>query len=300
VQNRGSLALACGFLLAAGLGFGQTDLATTSDGGQVFFSSGARLPGSSDQLGWTTVFRYSEGGWTAFAHSDSSGFLSAPFLSGDASIVGWEKSNGTTYYGSTCCPILTASQLSGIANSSVKIFPYQLAISANARFLATPGLAGELQPQVQDLTTGQVWNPTGLVEQPGAGFQVANDGTFVGFRPGPGVAPVFPAFPMVLVRWRPGVDNKDILSAPFISSISLSADGHSAVLLTQLGYPDYGAYQVQRVDLESGAAQILQQGSSPLPASVRTSISADGSRVLFFVLFPRQHFQGCRRERPRL
>jgi uncharacterized protein (TIGR03437 family) len=281
-------ALLCLLVLVAERAWAQADVATTFDGQKAFFSSFSRMPGSTDAPLSTTIFEYTSqsgnaGTWTAVAHSDSSGNVLSPFLTADASILGWQK--GPYFYFGNCgdCILRSSSALSGIDMSSVKIYPFLLAISPNGRFLATPGYLADFfttPPAVQDLTTGQVWNPAELsgssfYSEP---FQVADDGTLIGLKTD---SNGFLLQPPVLVRWRPGVANKDILTAPLIRGFSLSADGHSAAVLTQ---PTADTIQINLVDLETGSSQtILPQSTAPSgPWRSSMSVSADGRRAAFF------------------
>jgi uncharacterized protein (TIGR03437 family) len=274
--------LLCVLILAPERGWAQTDVATTYDGQEAFFSTFSRLPGSNDSPLWTTIFEYSGSQWSALVHSDSSGNVLSPFLNADASILGWQK-GPYIYFGSCAdCALRSSSALSGIDMNSVKINPFLLAISPNGRFLATPGYLSSFYttpPAAQDLTTGQVWNPvelSGLSFFSGP-FQVANDGTLIGLKTDSNGLLVQPP---VLLRWRPGVANKDILTAAQIRGFSVSADGSSAAVLTQ---PSADTIQIDLVDLETGNTQpILPQ--SPLPRDpwrASMSVSADGSRVIF-------------------
>jgi uncharacterized protein (TIGR03437 family) len=267
--------------LAPGCARAQSDVVTTYNGQQAFFSTYSRVPGGSDEPGWTTVFQYSGGAWKDVVHSTDTKNVTAPFVSGDGSLVGWVTGpRGETGPGDAS--YLFISSLSGVDPQTIKIKPLALALSANGRFLATPGDPygfGPSLPAVQDLTTGQVWNPLGLTSDPLTMLSPkgANDGTFVGLRVTPG-----PQQQYILIRWRPGENIVSLMSAPEVQGVSLSANGKAAAMLTEQAD---SSTQLQLVDVETGNAQVfLAQTPNPYGnfLGVHTSISDDGNRVLYF------------------
>ncbi|HEY4363614.1 MAG TPA: hypothetical protein VGN17_21795 [Bryobacteraceae bacterium] len=268
--------------LSAVMARAQSDVVTTYDGQQAFFSSYGRLPGSTDQPLWTTVYQYSGGAWTAVAHSTDRNNVTKPFVSGDGSLVGWVTGpRGET--GPSNPTTLFVSSLSGVDPQKIKIYPLAWGLSSNGRFLATPGYAfgfTPLPPAVEDLTTGQVWNPIGSSSDPYTTFvpTPATDGTLIGMRVSSG-----PGSRSTLIRWRPGEDVAGLVTAPRMQGLSLSANGRAAATLTEQA--DYSV-QLQWVDLDTGNTQVfLSQLTNPntdASPAVNTSISDDGNRVLYF------------------
>lgn len=71
------------------------DLATTSDGRDLYFASAYKLRGAAASLRppwWARIYRFAGKAWTPAADGGDTGGLSRPFLSGDGRILGWERS----------------------------------------------------------------------------------------------------------------------------------------------------------------------------------------------------------------
>ena len=67
-------------------------LATTDDGVQVLLSTSWRLAGESFEAQHQGIYRGSAGSWVQVTRAAGGPGLGRPFLSGDGSVAGWDRS----------------------------------------------------------------------------------------------------------------------------------------------------------------------------------------------------------------
>ncbi len=252
------------------------DLATTTDGRDLYVASTYRLQGAaatSRPSWWASIYRVRADAWTLAADGGDTGGLGRPFLSGDGRIQGWERSFPCVSCFFAGPP--SESQFIGLDQSSIKIPRFKNVLSPNGRYLATPGYFVGIKPAVQDLITGETFEPQ--IAFTFGGIQVANDGTLVGI---PRLNSPAVSGPVSVLRWRPGRGVEEVLQGEYVVGLTLAGEGRYAILETglstqrQLWLIDFDTRQKRAV------SPVREVRDSTPPAKV--NISDDGSRALYF------------------
>ena len=261
------------------------DLATTDDGTKILLSTWWRLPGEAFEPLHFAIYRGDNAVWSRAAHTDQGPYLTRPYVSGDGTVIGWERT--TPCFGSCMLAVpRSATEFVGLTVPA-EFGSYSLSLSRNKRFVLSPGFLGVTDFQLGELATGERWTP------PAAPylrvFGVANTGAVVGLaaeRSGGITRAVEPNRVMV---WQPGRSATEALAVDAVSNAWISADG--ARVLVESAGADKAARTLWWVDVGSGQqqriAQLAPDGKVNFWDPANQQISNDGNRVLY--LWPSQN-----------
>ncbi|MCU1238506.1 MAG: hypothetical protein JWP63_6473 [Candidatus Solibacter sp.] len=251
-------------------------LATTNDGRQLLLTTYWRLTDEPFESQHYGIYRATDSHWTPVIHTDQGPVLSRPFLSGDGSVIAWDRSlpGFGGIFGNSIPRTLT--QFQGLT-APASIGTYNLTLSRNARFVLSPGYLGLVDFILLDLSTGRQYTTP---EAPTLRtFGVANDGSVIGLaatRNGITNSVV----PNRVIVWRPDTEPREIFRSDSVWNLWISADGARALIETRTP-----ARELWWVDIASGNRQRLAQLAPDSKINfldqINHQISNDGSRVLY-------------------
>lgn len=202
-------------------------LATSGDGRVLVVHSYFRLQTEGELGAQGKIYKWQDGTWTRLAAARSSGFalsppdVFAPFLSTDASVVGWQVNIGCTL-----CQIVVGPQFSSetLGVTLPPAFPRgTLRMSPNGRYFTADSYP---YPGVQylDAATGLVADvPVDLFARPVV-RELDNDGTALLLITGPADSNQSVA-PGVLSLWKPGSTPRPIYSDSRVLDSTISSVG---------------------------------------------------------------------------
>ncbi len=285
-MHRLSAVFVLAWLGATGLQAQVEQLATSGDGSVLVFHSYFRLQTEPEFGPQGKIYRWQDGVWTRVAAAPSSGFATSPpdvfdpFLSTDASIIGWQTSVGCV----GLCQIIVRPPLSSeVPSVSLPAtFPRgTIRMSPNGRYFTADSYPFS-GAQYLDVLTGLTAEvPVDVFARPVV-REIADDGTalllithpqYAGQSNGPGV----------LSLWKPGASPQPIYSDSRVLEPKISGNG---AMVAMEAVAEDGSRTVLALDTRSGerfsvAAMPSKKYGAFLDSFAKPRWDANGSQLLY-------------------
>lgn len=259
------------------------DLATTDDGSVLYFSTPYRLKNSSD-VGYSKIFRYTNGEFQLFREiafmsfgSDTNFYLARrPSVSGDGITVVYTATRDC--FGGSHCLYFAYNQgfMASATGTDKNLGPGMLTLSPDGRYVLFSAMGGQFEPHDvgwSDLSQGAVVSLAGLSALPiGDGRQaIANGGTvLLTDSQGP-------------LLWNQGRVQRLSFSATPIQA-RLSADSQEIVyeaVSSDFHYELHSYYVPTGRDLILATGPAVSADSSNQNPGLHPSLTKDGSVVAY-------------------
>ena len=256
------------------------DLATTDDGGQLYFSSVYRQTGSS-QFATPKIFRYTNGGFELYREVQYTRLLypsifSSAYELGGSSVSGNGQVAGFTgtarCFGGSACALqnVTHGEVDIFGASAPVITGYSVVVSGSGRYAVSYQPGYEIPAMLIDLLTG---GTVTLPYPPAGGAQsVADDGTVL-----------LLAGTQAVTLWKAGTQRSVTLSRQPRTAV-ISRNGASLVYQSA-DLTVNSTISLIALNMQTGIETVLSQHGDQdgsLPADPH--LSNDGRRVLYLAL----------------